>query len=130
MTTQDLASEIVGAWRLVEWLTEESSAETSRHPLGHDAQGWLIYAPEGAMTVLMSGSNRSVSYAGRWHLDAAEVVHHVDVAHHPSLVGSVQRRRMGRHGDDLVLEGIERDDEGRERRHRVTWRRFHGGAAS
>lgn len=128
MTTQDLASEIVGPWRLLEWLTEESGAASSRHPLGRNADGWLIYAPQGVMMVLMSGSERSVSYAGRWRVEADEVVHRVETAHHPSLVGSEQRRRITRRGDGLLLEGVERDAQGRERRHRVSWRRLEGRA--
>ena len=123
MTTQAFASEIVGAWQLVEWTTEEALAGERRHPLGLDAQGWLIYAAEGAMTVLMSGSDKSVSYAGRWWVDGQDVVHEVDVAHHPSLVGSQQRRRVTHRGHELILEGIERDPQGRVRTHRVSWRR-------
>lgn len=127
MTLPTPITALTGTWELVEWLTEEAGASAPRHPLGSAARGRLVYAADGGMAVVMMPAQPStqsaVSYAGHWELDGADVLHHVEAAHHPSLVGSQQRRRVERRGDRLVLEGVERDARGRVRTHRVTWRR-------
>ena len=63
-------------------------------------------------------------YAGRWHVEGNEVVHVIEHALHPDLVGTRQRRRVQLRGDELELTGDERiDAAGSLRAHRVSWRR-------
>lgn len=119
---------VTGAWQLVEWRTLNPESGEWRHPFGVDARGLLLYAPEGVMGVTMApgdpASSAFVSYAGRWRLDAEDVVHDVQFAHHPSLVGTSQRRQATVRDGELLLRGIETGSEGRHREHHVRWRRI------
>lgn len=44
-----------------------------------------------------------LSYAGRWRVDGDEVVHDVELALVPEVVGQEQRRRARMEGEELVL---------------------------
>ena len=142
----DLRDALVGSWRLERWeITYTATGRTST-PFGDDAEGLIVYAPDGYMSVVLRRrvrlAERSVRaaafsegeraacfrsymhYAGRWRIDGAEVVHEIEHALHPDLVGTQQRRRVELNGDLLLLTGDERyDAAGSMRAHHVSWRR-------
>jgi hypothetical protein len=98
-------SELVGAWRLVEWTA--SNGEKVRHPSGEDAVGRIIYSDDGFMSAFLAaadGSADALAYSGTWEmLGSDEVVHRVSLATVASFVGTDLVRSVSWDGDDLVL---------------------------
>src|SRR6185369_5873779 len=107
--------------------------------------GVLLYGDDGQMMVAVSAAGRPLlstevprraapeelasaflgffCYTGRWYTEDGWVVHRVDMALNPALVGTVQRRRVeldGAGGLDLVAEEAL---DGRTRSHRLSWHR-------
>jgi hypothetical protein len=144
--TRDLEAALVGSWRLVRWEIAYPASGRVSTPFGIDATGLIVYAPDGFMSVVLRRRERLADrragapdlsehdqafcfstymhYAGRWHVEGEEVVHAIEHALHPDLVGTRQRRRVELHGDELELRGDERfDTTGAVRAHRVSWRR-------
>jgi hypothetical protein len=141
----DLRNALVGGWRLERWEIDYPASGRTSTPFGADAEGLIVYAPDGWMSVVMRRRERLaaprrdsvlgehekaecfssyVHYAGRWRIDGGEVVHEVEHALHPDLVGTEQRRRVEVNDDILVLAGEERLDAlGSVRVHRVRWLR-------
>ena len=143
---RDLGAALVGSWRLVRWEIEYPVSGRLSTPFGDDATGLIVYAPDGHMSVVLRRRERLAGpragaaelsehekafcfssymhYAGRWHIEGDEVVHAIEHALHPDLVGTRQRRRVELHGDELELRGDERIvTTGAVRAHRVSWRR-------
>ena len=144
--TRDLGAALVGSWRLVRWEIAYPATGRVSTPFGDDAAGLIVYAADGHMSVVLRRRERLADrragapelsehdkafcfssymhYAGRWHVEGNEVVHVIEHALHPDLVGTRQRRRVELRGDELELSGDERiDAAGSLRAHRVSWRR-------
>lgn len=120
------AQELVGAWTLVSFVVRRDG-RPDRFPFGPDARGLIVYEPSGWMSAVLSAADRSsgatrledahrvgeaekahaydsyLSYAGRWRLEGGEVVHDVELALVPEVVGQSQRRRAAWDGEELVL---------------------------
>ena len=115
-----------GTWTVV--AVDTYLPDGTRHPaFGPQPQGYLIYTPEGTMSVTLAAGERppfahpqprqgslaekaSVAdsfsaYAGRYSVDAAThtVVHHLHIASFPNWQGSDQVRRYQLDGDILTL---------------------------
>ena len=142
-SADELRDALVGGWTLLRWTIEHKSQTTE--PFGPDAQGLLVYAPEGWMSVAIQRQGRApiplaspastaeqkaaafstyMHYAGRWRIDGHDVLHEISIAMHPGLIGSTQRRNAVLTGDELELRGDEKlDASGNVRRHRVVWSR-------
>ncbi len=91
--------QLVGTWTLERMRTTYDSGREI-YPLGEDAQGWLLYTPDGYMAAFLSRANRPAfetgemlsaddaekvqawdsffSYCGRYDVLGDEVVHHVE----------------------------------------------------
>jgi len=106
----------------------------------------IMYSPDGYMAVVstiagrkrVSGSDNSmnldgatpderaeaakgmVSYAGRFELQGDRVLHHVEMALNPNMIGQTIVRRVHFNGDDLTLSSVPAPD-GSYRR--IRWRR-------
>jgi len=140
-----LRGALVGSWLLDRWAIEHLATARTTEPFGNDAEGLLIYAADGWMSVAMQRRGRAaislssqetttddraaafgayMHYAGRWHVEGRDVVHEIRIAMHPGLLGTTQRRRTTLAGDTLELHGDEAyDASGNVRRHRVVWKR-------
>jgi hypothetical protein len=118
--------DLVGAWSLVSFVVHREG-RPDRHPFGPDARGLIVYEPSGWMSAVLSAADRSsgatrledahrsgadakaqaydsyLSYAGRWRMEGEVVVHEVQLALVPEVVGQAQRRRVALEGDELVL---------------------------
>lgn len=139
------AAGLIGAWQLVEFRElDDEGGGTSKGPLGPNARGLLIYAPDGAMSVSMmrrdgqpatadlaGGQSRTteyMGYAGTWRLEGTRLLHHVEVSTHTYQLGQDLEREAHLRGDRLELIG-RAPVEGRFRRRMLTWqRRAPGGA--
>ncbi len=115
---------LIGTWRLVSWENRDADGQIS-HPLGEDAVGYIMYSPDGYMSVaimrpdrtkfaagdLLSGSEAEkahaagtyVSYCGRYEFRGETVVHQVELSLFPNWVGVAQERLVELKGDRLTL---------------------------
>lgn len=121
------AERFVGTWALEAFEVELPDA-TRVHPMGEDALGRLSYDRSGRMSAMLSRADRSplsvprleaygkapadekvlafdsfMAYAGRYTLEEDAVVHHVELASVPNIVGAQQRRQASFDGETLVL---------------------------
>ena len=137
-------SDLVGAWRLVDWRIEYADGRVTR-PFGNDAVGQLLYSADGHMSATVAAARRPslgrqnarhaaasaraaafdsyFHYAGRWRVDGPVVVHDVDYALNPGLAGTEQRREVLLEGSSLQLSATEAIGDGGERRHVLAWQR-------
>jgi len=133
---------LLGSWRLLSWTISDPAGV--RTPFGATPKGTLLYTPDGGMAaavctadrpVLSAASPRQASseeakaafvsffcYTGRWHLDSDHVVHSVELALNPGMVGTEQRRRVVWQDEVLALTADE--PVGADvRHHELRWRR-------
>jgi hypothetical protein len=116
------AGDLHGAWRLVSVETRDENGELVRRG---ERTGYLIYSPDGHMSVsfmkegrpvFKSGDIRGgtteekiaaingyVSYAGRYTVQDNNVVHHIEVSLFPNWVGVSQERVFSFEGRRLTL---------------------------
>ena len=118
------ASQFFGTWRLVSWQIPDG-AGAPRHPLGRDALGLLVYAPDGYMFAALMAHGRPRflggdplggtaeecaaamhtyhTYCGRYRLEADRVIHTVEMSLFPNLVGEDQIRYWRFEDERLLL---------------------------
>ena len=116
--------DLVGTWKLVSWRRIVDD-EMVTYPLGENASGLLVYAPDKAMAVTMTASDRPpmpdgdplggdvgkraeaystcLAYIGTYELRDDEVVHRIDVSLYPNWAGDEQVRSFTCTGDTLGL---------------------------
>lgn len=138
-----MTNPLVGAWRLVSY--EAHGPGGVLYPLGEDAAGYIMYTPDGYMSVsmmaagrrnfadgdMLSGTNDEkieaaetyVSYCGRYDYQGDRVVHMVETAFFPNRVGTEQVRYIELHGDTLTLCTPPMVLGGVSRQGRIVWRR-------
>lgn len=136
------APALVGTWRLERWEVAYGDGRPPGLPYGGDAEGRLIYTPDGHMLVavtrrgrppLSSARARSAPdterlaafdgffcYGGRYEIRGDRVVHHVAIALNPGLVGTQQVRHVTLRGKGLTLAAEERRGDS-VRRHLIRW---------
>ena len=141
-----LAAALIGAWRLVSWTIEYPATGRVTRPFGSAPEGLLAYTTDGSMSAVMQRPGRPrlsradphavsaaekaaafagyLHYAGTWSVADGCVVHDVDIAMNPNLIGTRQVRHVSLAGDELVLGAEEAlESAGETRRHRIAWRR-------
>lgn len=138
-----MTNPLVGAWRLVSY--EAHGPGGVLYPLGEDAAGYIMYTPDGYMSVsmmaagrrnfvdgdMLSGTNDEkieaaetyVSYCGRYDYQGDRVVHMVEAAFFPNRVGTEQVRYVELDGDTLTLRTPPMVLGGVSRQGRIVWRR-------
>jgi hypothetical protein len=144
---------LVGAWRLVSWTIEYSATGRVTQPYGAAPEGLLVYSADGHMSAAMQRPGRvqlsradphAVSdaekatafagylhYAGTWSVAGGNVIHVVELALNPNLIGTRQVRKVTLAGDALELGAEEPlETPGQSRRHRIAWCRARGRPAA
>jgi len=156
MTSTDddsrIAAALVGAWRLESWTIEYPSSGRVTQPFGAVPEGLLVYSADGHMSAAMQRHGRArlsradpnavadaekaaafsgyLHYAGTWSVADGRVVHAVELAMNPNLIGTRQVRHVALDGDRLELGAEEPlESPGQIRRHRIVWRRARQVAA-
>jgi hypothetical protein len=151
-----IAAALVGAWRLVSWTIEYPASGRVTQPFGAVPEGLLVYSADGHMSAAMQRPGRArlsradpnavgdsekaaafagyLQYSGTWSVADGNVVHAVELAMNPNLIGTRQVRHVALEGDRLELGAVEPlESPGQSRRHRIVWRRARppaaGGAA-
>jgi Lipocalin-like domain len=126
---------LAGAWALRSFEIRTSDGKAS-FPYGQDALGYLLYLPDGYMSVAFMSQARPafpaddalggtteergrafatfLAYCGRYEVHTDRVVHHVEVSLFPNWTGQDQIRFYRLEGDlliltspPLVLKGVE-----------------------
>jgi hypothetical protein len=111
----DLAP-IVGIWKLVSFEREYQTGGEREYPMGKAPTGYILFLPEGRMTVVITGEGRKapttdqdrvglfnsmVAYTGRYRVDGDKWITTVDVSGNPAWVGTEQTRSFQVAGDRL-----------------------------
>jgi hypothetical protein len=139
--------ELVGAWRLVSWENRAADGQLN-YPMGVDARGYLVYAPDGRFSVTISRADRPrfaggdllagtvsekaraaegfVAYSGRYTCRGDHVVHHVELSLFPNWVGSDQQRLADLSEDTLILSARTLLLGGKQQVPRLVWQRVPG----
>jgi hypothetical protein len=150
-TVGDAAIEaaLIGAWRLVSWTIEYPATGRATQPFGAAPVGLLMYSADGHMSAAMQRPGRArlsradphaasnaekatafagyLHYAGTWSVAGGNVIHVVELALNPNLIGTRQVRTVTLAGDALELGAEEPlETPGQSRRHRLAWRRARG----
>ena len=137
----------VGAWSLVSYEARTAEGEVS-YPIGRDAIWYIMYTPDGHMSIAIMSANRAnyasgdlrggtveeklaaaetyLSYCGRYELNGDEVVHHVEVAFFPNRVATSQVRTFRISGDTLSLSTPPMLIEGKQQTGHLVWQRAKG----
>lgn len=138
---------LVGSWTLVRWETRYDDGRVFC-PMGEDAKGLLIYAPDGYMAAFLHANNRPpfttgemltataeekvrgwdtyFSYAGRYEIDGDRVVHHVEASLYPNWLGTTLVRHMKRRGAELSLTTVPQKSGRGLQSSELIWRRTTG----
>jgi hypothetical protein len=134
---------LVGTWRLVTY--EAHAGDEISYPLGENASGYIMYTPDGYMSVLIMAAGRTnfasddilggtneekldaastfISYCGRYEFLGDRVTHKIETAFYPNRVGTEQVRFIHLDGDELVLTTPPMVIHGTSRSGRLVWER-------
>ena len=134
---------LIGAWRLIRY--EAHAGDEVSYPLGDDASGYIMYTPDGYMSVLIMAAGRLnfesddilggtdeeklkaastfLSYCGRYEFLGDRVVHKIETASYPNRVGTEQTRFIQLDGDELLLTTPPMVIHGTSRSGRLRWER-------
>lgn len=130
---------LLGAWRLVSWSLVYADGRPPEFPLGEDAQGIIMYTPDGHVSATIMRKLRtaaasatpseaagahaeSFAYAGRYALREGAVHHSIEIATNPALIGITTTRHIHLEGDTLALAGPD-FAAASPRTQRIVWRR-------
>jgi hypothetical protein len=110
---------LVGSWRLLSLRMELEDTGEITEPWGTRPQGWLVLTPEGRLITVTTAGDRlppttdaeaaaqlgsMVCYSGKTRMDGnARFVTAVDVAWHPSWLGTQQARSFTLEGEVLSI---------------------------
>jgi hypothetical protein len=107
---------IVGTWRLVSFEREYQAGGEREYPMGKAPTGYILFLPEGRMTVVITGEGRTapttdqdraglyntlVAYTGRYRVEGDKWITTLDVSANPAWVGTEQTRTFRVVGDRL-----------------------------
>jgi hypothetical protein len=136
-----LATALIGTWRLERWELVYDDGRPPECPLGADAEGFLMYTPDGHVSATLARRDRPplasgdtgkaraydayFGYAGRYEVRDGAVIHHIALAPDPALTGATTLRNAVLDGDRLTLSGPD-FSAGSPRSHRILWRRAAG----
>ncbi len=136
----------IGTWRLLSWVITDGEGKKTE-PMGPAPWGLLTYAADGYMFAMLgadpstrarfAGSDplagtpeeaqRAMStchsYCGRWRIDGDSLVHTVEGALWPNMVGTEQVRHYRFDGDRVILKTPPMTRKGASGIAELTWTR-------
>lgn len=145
--TQTLKKDLVGAWRLVSYIDVPLDGSAPNYPIGEDAQGIILYTPDGFMSAQLMVSARPefasgdwfegsyeefraeaggyIAYSGPYDVDEqGTLTHTMDVSLFPNWLNQTQPRIVNLDGDILKLSTASPiRSHGRAVNSYLTWRR-------
>lgn len=142
-----LRDKLVGAWELVSYVERDSLDGPVRYPHGADAQGLIIYTPDGYMSAQIQSSGRPdydrpvagggtteqaaaaalryLAYSGRYFVDEAtgDIRHEAKLSLVPNYLGQFHLRHSDLDGDKLTLSSELTFPDGRTVYSSLVWKR-------
>lgn len=113
----DLASQLLGSWRMTSWTFEVLETGEVKDALGKNPRGYINYSPDGRMMVLVLREDRAqpkalvptseekiglyetmFAYAGTYSVEKDRVIHQVDMSWNKSWEGTQQIRLIEMNG--------------------------------
>jgi hypothetical protein len=116
---------LIGTWRLLSWENRSVEDDEVSYPLGKDAEGYIMYNPDGYMFVaimspyrinfaggdLLSGTPEEeakaeetfLSYCGPYDFRGETVIHHIEISSFPNWSGVDQERLVELGGNRVTL---------------------------
>jgi Lipocalin-like domain len=149
-TADDLRTNLIGAWALQSYESSNINGSNVTHPLGVDAEGIIMYTPDGYMSAQLMRSDRLhfsgddmhprrldelaaaasgyLSYSGPYSVVGDGLIaHHIAISLLPNWIGGTQYRAARLDGSVLELRPAEPILIGGQRRNaRLSWRRVPG----
>jgi hypothetical protein len=146
-TTDDLRTNLIGAWTLQSYESSNIDGSNVTYPLGAHAQGIIMYTPDGYMSAQLMRSDRPhlsgddmhpdrldelaaaaggyLSYSGPYSVVGDGLIaHHIAISLLPNWIGGTQYRAARLHGSVLELSPPEPILIGGQHRNaRLVWRR-------
>jgi hypothetical protein len=125
--TDTLRDKLVGAWELVSCIERDSPDGPVRYPHGEDAQGLIMYTPDGFMSAQIQSAGRPnyhrpvasggtteqaaaaalgcLAYSGRYFVDEStgDIRHEAKLSLVPNYLGKLHLRHSDLDGDHLTL---------------------------
>jgi hypothetical protein len=111
MTKVQAADSIVGTWRLVSWIEEQTESKAVHKNFGDNPLGLLTFTSDGRMMVIMADPSRKptaapkptnaeaaqlyvtmIAYAGRYTLEGEKITNHIDISWNQAWNGTDQWR--------------------------------------
>lgn len=137
---------IAGTWELRAFRTTYGDGRPPEEPWGPEPTGRIVYTPDGYVSAVLARGGRSggtdletsdrasdeekavwfdsyLSYSGRWRVEGEQVVHAIDLALVPAMVGREVRRSFALQGDTLDLSYSRTSRSGTVRTFTLTWER-------
>src|ERR1700741_2466911 len=125
-TTDDLRTNLIGAWTLQSYEAHSIDGSTVTYPLGTHPQGIIMYTPDGYMSAQLMRSDRPqlsggdrhpdnphelasaasgyLSYSGPYTVVGDDLIaHHIAISLLPNWIGGIQYRTAHLHGSTLEL---------------------------
>ena len=134
---------LVGAWRLVSWVHEDTESGVRKILFGDHPTGCLVFTPSGRAVAILTGEGRKapktledrieayrtmVAYSGKYQIEGNMVTTRVDIAWDQSQVGTDQVRFFKINGDRMEIETppfVIPQSDGRLVRSFLTWQKEH-----
>jgi hypothetical protein len=122
-----LRDQLIGAWELVSYVEKPVDGSAPSYPLGENAQGLIMYTPDGYMSAQLMRPDRRpfasgdwfdgtaeeyrqeastyIAYSGPFHVDEDKrtLTHSMFVSLFPNWTGQTQPRVVKLEGDTLHL---------------------------
>jgi hypothetical protein len=117
-------NQFIGTWKLISAEVRSEDGQIA-YPYGQNATGYIMYNPDGYMSVAIMKANRAnfssqditggtteekasaaetyVSYAGKYEIRENTVIHHLDVSLFPNWINTDQERFFKFEGNRLTL---------------------------
>ncbi|HEU5327080.1 MAG TPA: lipocalin-like domain-containing protein [Thermomicrobiales bacterium] len=133
------ANPLLGAWQLVSMAYLDEAGNVLGYPYGEQASGYIMYAPDGHMAVLITSADRRgsddqreqaaataetcLAYAGPYDYQGDRVIHHLRVSLDPDEAGAERIRFIALDGDRLTLTSPPAPWRDGTRTTRIIWER-------
>jgi len=139
--------QLIGSWRLKKWILTDGNGRVTE-PMGPNPWGLIIYAADGYMSAMLAMPDRTPfagndplggspeeahramsschAYVGRWRIDGESVVHSVEMALWPNMVGTEQVRHYHLDGNRVILKTPPMTRKGASGIAELTWERVAG----
>ena len=125
-TSDDLRTNLIGAWTLHSYEAHSIDGSTVTYPLGTHPQGIIMYTPDGYMSAQLMRADRPLLSGDDMHPDELDelaaaasgylsysgpysvvgdglIAHHIAISLLPNWIGGTQYRAARLHGSVLVL---------------------------